>query len=152
MRDIFVPIGHEGLFIPRASAKANHDCLLTRPFVHGAQRGKRRKDGRRSRASGSANEFPSAPRYCALDPDARSQIAKTRKFSQLIQSRIVVPRIGAHLVTAFELETSGFSPWVDLACVLIGLSSASSASASSCFIFFRMARCSSASCFWCVRL
>src|SRR5258708_18756373 len=134
MRDIFVPIGHEGLFIPRASAKSNHDCLLTRACGHGAQRGKRRQHGSRSRPRGSANEFPSAPRYCALDPNARSQIAQTRKFSQLMQSRIVISKIGAHLVTAFELETSGFSPWVDLACALIGLSAASSSSAASCFI------------------
>src|SRR6266851_5783063 len=148
MRDVFLAIGHEGLFIACASAKGNHHCLLSCARSHCAQRGKRREHGCRGCPCRSTNEFSSATRDRMFDPSVGSQIAETRKFSQLLESGIAISSEGVHLLTAFELETSGFSSWPCFARAFIGLSSVSSASASSCFIFLTMARCSSASCFW----
>ena len=152
MRNIFLSLGHEGLFIACASSKGNHHCLLAFAHGHGAQRRERRQHGRGGRSGGCAKKFAPAPRDRVLDPFARIPDRGRARAQKPLTSAIVMCAEGVHFVCYLSSRK--------LVCRLRGLlclgvsrmSPASSASASSCFICLSIARCSSASCFWWVRL
>ena len=149
MRNIFLPIRHEGLFISRASAKGNYHCLLTCAHGQGTQGAERRQHGRGRRPGSSANEFASAPRDRTCDSSAEDPESRlTREFSGLSNPGIVIVIKAVHWFTIPGRKASPESLPVYFAWVALGLSSTFSASASSCLICLSMARCSSASCFW----
>jgi hypothetical protein len=102
MRNVFLPVGHERLFISSASSKGNDDCFLPGAHGHRTQGGEGRQHGGSSRSGGCAKKFAPAPRDRLLDLLGGSQITEAGELRKPLTPGIVMGIEGIHLCLPFS--------------------------------------------------